>query len=274
MCKVLCSLISLILVLALAGNASAVEVEYRWNGSGDGSSWNDPLNWKPIGLPDSDDKAYFFAGEQDLVVTGASISHGVISGVRSTLTIKDGGHLTVDSDYDNGSYIMNAVTDGETSYWNVYDGTFNIDLMYVAFNGSGVLNLLSPDALVNVHKRKLVLAEKPGATGHIQLDAGVLRTIELPKGDGTASVDINGGTLVITGNVTSLDYVNATYFSGAGVGQFDYDKATNKTTITAVPEPANVVLLSFGVLALLRLKKPAEINQSVADGCCPMQKLI
>ncbi len=228
--KLFC-LMSLMLVLVLVGSTSA-NFQADWNGNGDGSSWNDPLNWTSLALP-IDDHEYYTARSSPsgsvIEVTGNSQYWGFGNGRNCIIRISDGGLL--DTTGTAGSYFAPGMI-STNGYVEVYDGTLRADLIFLGYvSGTGTISLLDPNAVVDVYGNKIVYGVA-GGSGHIQLDAGLLKTPELEVGDG-GDMDINGGTLVLNGNHTNLDWANVTYFGGAGVGNFFYNSSTNKTTITA-----------------------------------------
>jgi hypothetical protein len=89
-----------------------------------------------------------------------------------------------------------------------------------------------------------------------------------PLGTGSASLDISGNAqVVINGNITQsiaganndlLDWIASSWITangGDGTVYYNFNSTTNKTTISAVPEPATVCLLGLGALSLIRRKK-------------------
>jgi hypothetical protein len=74
-------------------------------------------------------------------------------------------------------------------------------------------------------------------------------------------MDVTGGTLIVTGDQTLKiqGYIDSLWikaYGGAGTLQMDYDvRNAGKTTLTAIlPEPATMLLLGLGSLALYRRK--------------------
>ena len=99
-----------------------------------------------------------------------------------------------------------------------------------------------------------------GGTGFVNVnDGGVLDLFQL-HGDGSSSMqngsilDITGtGKVLLPGNYTGVinEYVNNGSIYGNGIlGNINIDVTNDITTVTAVPEPASMILLGFGGLAL------------------------
>ena len=107
-----------------------------------------------------------------------------------------------------------------------------------------------------------------GGVGQLHVDGGAIRATTLAigvvdpdvlsiMGDVDNSVDITNGKLMLAGDISSLD-PRVTAFGGAGYLVFEYEAdLAGYTTITAVPEPATVLLLGLGGLASLRRRKRA-----------------
>ena len=101
-----------------------------------------------------------------------------------------------------------------------------------------------------------------GGTGFVNVnDGGILDLFQL-HGDGTSSIK-NGSLLDITGtskvllpgNYTHVIglYVGNNAIAGNGIiGNINIDVADGVTTITAIPEPATMLLLGFGGMLIRR----------------------
>ncbi len=125
---------------------------------------------------------------------------------------------------------------GDTE-WYIYDGFITTLELAVADEVSvGTLNLLHANALVTLTgtagDQGLWVADDTLSVGHVQLNAGMIRTTQL-RSRGTASMDIAGGTLIVDGEITSLPgQVVAHGGDPCYALDFDYNGVT--TTITAV----------------------------------------
>jgi hypothetical protein len=147
--------------------------------------------------------------------------------------------------YASGSGILN-LSGGAVS------ATGAILVGYGAF-GDGTVNMTG--GLLSSHMFDI----GTGGAGHIQLDGG---TVQVGAGGlvmhaGNASIDITGsGALVVPGEWNAL----SPYISGGmitangGAGTLAYSLAEGYTTITAIPEPATMILLGLGALVLRRRK--------------------
>jgi hypothetical protein len=131
-------------------------------------------------------------------------------------------------------------------------GTGHILVGYGAF-GDGTVNMTG--GLLNSHMFDI----GTGGAGHIQLDGGTVRVGPggLVMHAGNASIDITGsGALIVPGEWNAL----SPYISGGmitangGAGTLAYSLADGYTTITAIPEPATMILLGLGALVLRRRK--------------------
>jgi hypothetical protein len=75
MCKRLIILGCLVVVLGLANSATAA----LWTGSGDGTSWDDPSNWSPVGIPGTTEQVDMNAPERGPIVD-VDVECGLIYG--------------------------------------------------------------------------------------------------------------------------------------------------------------------------------------------------
>jgi len=126
-------LISLVALLSLANIALADDIE--WDAGGDGTSWNDPLNWDPNQVPGPDDRAIVLDPDPNFnvpylspVITsdvnvlqfaGPAFEQG--EDVNQVMTI-DGATFTITSPEEEDNWVRDGDfggDDAETSFWEV-----------------------------------------------------------------------------------------------------------------------------------------------------------
>lgn len=119
--------------------------------------------------------------------------------------------------------------------------------------------------LISIPDANSVKIGTDGSTGLLELFGGTIRAGALEIGEpGSGGImDIRAGTLILDGDRREkvLAYIQAglmTAYGGASGGEvrYDYDIANaGKTTVTAIPEPATVLLIGLGGFALIRRKR-------------------
>ncbi len=254
MCRTLCCLMSLVLVLCLAGNAGA----YTWTAFGDGSSWNDVDNWDTTDLPNSTERVNTSISGTVVIDGYAAYAYkGAADAV--TMTIRNGGSLTMIPYLDVGSayYSLDGATGDGGSYWTV-DATslLHIDQIYMGYNGQSTLDVYGTVLVDRDPGSAFVFAGKATAYGLLNMYAGGTAdfTNWAALNGGTGHVEMYGGSIIIDGEITAAPTDVTISFAGGGPGLWNYDSGTGRTTIM-VPEPATVALLGLGGLALLRKKR-------------------
>ena len=260
------------LLLVLAGNAFAATIYNQWSGGGGTSDWNTLANWNLGYVPFITDgtnviKAGFKTAtgpvitaatvpvpEADVITLGGG-SAGVLTISSGTLNL--GQYLTMGANVtESGTLYMNGGT------INTGQRTTNAHLFVgqkgpgstVYMNG-GTINLVGGVGTTG----NVRIADQAGSGGTLYLNAGTIYANNLLMPFAAAgSLAINGGTLVLNGNDESA--VDALILAGKVTTAIEgyivdavYD-GTN-TTVSAVPEPATICLLGFGVLGLLSKKK-------------------
>ncbi|MCE5341327.1 MAG: hypothetical protein LLF92_09425 [Planctomycetaceae bacterium] len=241
-------------------------------GAGDGL-WETTTNW--TGYPTSGDDAVIYGDTSG----GPTINTGV-TGYASWLHLCDtsstGSKVTV-----NGGTL--AVSDhllvGEE--WGTdQKGTLQVDAGMVnttlllcgggRWGNGGNGTLIVNDGTINISWLLAVGGGYAGVNnggmgGHIQLDGGL---IYLTTGGNAVdqgglimssggSIDITDGALSLNGVITDITLLanggSITAYGGTGTFLYDYSVA-GRTIVTAIPEPATLVIAALGSL-LIRRKK-------------------
>ncbi len=274
--RTLVCLVSFVLVLSLACPVQAVD--NTWNDSTSDHAWNTAGNWTGIGsgpaVPVTGDGANIWI-YGDVAGGGPVVSAAGMTGYGNMAMIR-GANLTVDSDLtiDYAIHIANDWEDSNPTSTIDVDGTLNVDGyagvndnftgVYVgSSNGFYWTNIVSGQLNVNAggtaNLNGLFIGNGANATGHVQLDNGVINTalFDMAYGGGTATMDITGtGTMIINGDVDSAiaGFITSGWLTaGAGVLSHDYDVSNSgQTTVFVVPEPTSgVFLLGLAGVALM-----------------------
>jgi len=131
-----------------------------------------------------------------------------------------------------------SLSDGATGIVNMTGGTIDVtgDILMSTFDGTN-------------------------GTSEFNLDGGVVTAADLLMGT-NAILDITGGVMILAGDDTiAVDAFIAsgliTGYDGAGTASASYDPGSDLTTVTAIPEPATMVLLGLGGLLSLRRRRQA-----------------
>lgn len=263
----------LVLLLVVASVASATDLIWIGNyAGGDGVSFTGNNNWtadwvNPHAAPGSTDTAQILAiswVSAYPTLSGSATVGSLFMGLDNTghlpgaaLTIQSSGSLSTST--GNGVQIgwySNAVLNTA--------GTVNTGTAWLTMGagngangyGNATLNITGGTVTTGAVNFNL------NSTNHIQLDGGTLNAGDiLSLHETNQSIDITGlGKIVVAGNWTGpagwLAEMN--HLTGYGLGskiQYDYNVTTpGATTITAIPEPATMLLLGLGGL-LLRKKR-------------------
>jgi hypothetical protein len=179
-----------ILGFAVAGISSPAYADsVTWTGSGDGTSWEDPNNWNPLGVPDQND---------DITLTGGQpiISSDVTIGEEGSLTLASGTDLRIQGGTMTNKGTIDFPTPGQPDILLQNGATFINDCTgFIDFQVTGMIwvDFFSTTATLINHGN--MIGDLPGAPGtfnnHIVLQSG-----GLIQNSGTlASVSEEGGTI-------------------------------------------------------------------------------
>lgn len=169
------------LVVACAGVAQAD----TWNGAGDGTSYEDALNWDPStnafpGTTRDINGAFNVTRDVDVTVSRTFVDGG------ATLNINSGTH----SDSQSGNTTRNFIGNAGEGTVNQSGGSWNIGhLLAVGRHGTGVYNLSGGE--LNISRGGNTLAGNPNTFGG---NAG--GSLSVGWGNGSGLMNITGGSLI------------------------------------------------------------------------------
>ncbi len=163
---------------------------------------------------------------------------------------------------------------GVTCTGNMSGGTITVARDFIAsLAGTGVYTMTG--GVINVIGGKLKPTGNASSNGTINLDGGTVyangvyfRQFDpLYLGSATGLINITGGKMVLVdldGTTKTLveGYVTGGGIKGYGFADLDhvivsYDSVAQRTTVTAVPEPATITLLGLAGLVLIRRRRHA-----------------
>jgi hypothetical protein len=261
MCKKIVYLVSFVLVLAFVSNASAT---FWTNTTGDGL-WKTPGNWDTGVVPTPTDQVYLNSGVGPTIDSGTAATSNKLWGPGNggvggdmTMTI-DGGSLAVSA----GCFWSVGQTAGRHGIAVLEDATVTVGTdLYVGNDGDGTFSM-SGNSTVTVGGTLHVSNKLSSTFGHVNLYSGLLDTVDLTgyhEGNDIL-IDIYEGTLIVrkkSGGPLQEGWIDKGYiigYGGAGTVILEHDDVTGWDTLTAIPEPATIALLSLGGLALIRRKR-------------------
>jgi len=263
-------IVVLLLAVSLTGTAWSAGEDYHWTGEGDDNLWTTPENWDPLGPPLSDSGNIWISAPNAVIVE-------IPSGYTARCTFGGGGDGTIFGpdwgpqldiygglEYD--WYIAPMQNDSTNpSTINMYDGS--------TMSGEGVALGYSwwistaPYAELNMYGDAYVDINWMWWGGEISLvDGG---TLDISGGivaddagnvsDDTRRLEIENGTLLLPADFNDVvkDWVArgiVSPYGGMGelvIEQVDVD-SVQRTQVTAIPEPATMLILGLGSLVVIR----------------------
>jgi hypothetical protein len=257
------NVVCVVAVLLMASVATAATV---WNPAANGiyppatGDWGVGANWTNDVPGVAEGKAVFNVPDAaECVVTDAQSFAQLVQGdnnVGGVIRIQDGGSLTTTSGWSAVGYNNTAHTIIETGgsmtfaehAWIGFLGGANgvVDLNGGTMNVTGMFGL-----------------GWSGGDGYVNVNDGGLLALSNIHGDGATSIkqnsllSINGtGQVTLPGDFVGVieTYAGAGLIAGDGIlGNVQASFADGVTTVV-VPEPASMILLGLGGLALLRVR--------------------
>jgi hypothetical protein len=276
-----CCVLIILLMLALVSSAFGAAVYSEWRGA-EGGDWFTASNWNNSIVPTAKDKPGVSDpnlskggckafGSLPYTITSPGITAGVtVACDQFTLGGTNGGKLVIGGGTMNVSeYLTMGANAGENGVLYMNSGTINTGVffnnahLFIGQKGTGTVYMNGGTInLISVNPGNLRIADfNAAADGKLYLNAGTIYANDLLMPYAKAgSIDITGGVLKLIGNDTAV--VNGFITAGKiitslenGTIQVSYDSGTNRTTVLAIPEPATICLLGFGVLGLFGRKK-------------------
>lgn len=225
------------------------------------NAWSNASNWSG-GFPSSavdvsiNGQNIPVGGHQLVIASGVSAQASrlfVGSDTTSVTVTLAGGTLTQSDSAWLGIGI--GCTTGNTSFFNISSGSADLGatLMVGFAGGTGYLNM-SGGSIYAPHGTVL---GQSGGIGYAQLNGGELKTGGLTISSGSA--DIRGGKLILWSDQSAAvqSYVNNGLLTGYGSASNIVISLTANpgwTTVTAIPEPATILLLGSALLGLRKRK--------------------
>jgi hypothetical protein len=203
------------------------------------------------------------AGADDVTVSngvldmlGGTINVGYVADLRRDMRI---GHNDATGTVNMSGGTINI--SGDLRVGSTYIQTIEDPFEEILHPGTGTLTMTG--GLINVADSNSLKIGLDESSGWVDLLGGTLMAGDLFIGTPGSGLNITEGMLIINGDKreTVLGYMNGGLLNAYGgmsnaLLQYDYDiRNLGKTTITAIPEPATIVLLGLGGLLLLRRRK-------------------
>ena len=174
--------------LFLALMSTSLMAQSTWIGGGDGTSWNDPLNWNPSGVPTLADDAIFNAGTYNISIPTSVAKELNLSG-GSNITFSGTNTLTL-----SGSTTINGVTALTLNGTNLAGQTIRIGNTA----SGGTLNIQGGS---NVTSNRGRIGEAAGMSGttNVSGTGSLWNVTDTGFGLGLRIDDFGDGILNITG---------------------------------------------------------------------------
>lgn len=252
---------SLMVLLTVLAMAHGVYAACNWSDSGSDHLWSNPDNWtsgSSNAPPKASDTTFIRIADMVAGGQGPLIQDGIDAKVRN-LAFEVG----------SGSLLEMNMTGGSLTVYNAATSNVYLRLGAGASTGTVRLNQSGGNLIVNVDAAQYV----SGINGYIRVGYGYQGELLLSNDAQVSAWDLLIGTtsglvdlsddarIVLKGDETEAiaGYITAGVLtSHGGTVQnvtYAYDVLTDLTTITAIPEPGTLALLSMGGLILSYKKK-------------------
>ncbi len=216
-------------------------------------------NWSKVGF--AQDGSITVESGASLTVQGLRVGsadtqerNGIVT-VAGSMTV---GQEFIVGEWGSGSLTLNGNANGNASTLSLYLGTNAGSSGYLELNDNSYLSIswlsmegtywgYASDAIVQLNGGTLYIANTGGIT--------------IWNGLAGNQIVFNGGSMIMPGDWTGTAqwiYDNSARFA-VGVGltfSATYDAASDQTTVTTIPEPSAIALISLGLI-LIRKKKGA-----------------
>ena len=219
-----------------------------------------------------------------LTFTGDKMELGTGNGGEGILNMSGGSALASDGiivgnwqavgatfNMSGGTFTSQVLTSPGTGWWdqfvvgNEVPGTLNMSGGAIIATGDMILSRANGSSTVNMTGGTIDIS------GTIHASYGNKKPVDFNLGGGVVTagelvmksrgkLDLTEGVMILDGNVEGdiNAYITAgliTGYDGTGTVSAVFDAISDTTTLSAIPEPATMMLLSLGSLALLRRRR-------------------